>query len=204
MASKLLFGRQNRFVLLRHGQSLANVQKIIVSLAINGTKKEYALSSQGQAEARKAADQILSKYAHDDIVVVASDFSRTQETATIVSNNLGGKCSSFITDVRLRERTFGEFELTSSVNYARVWDEDQASSSHQKFGVEAVDSVLQRAVSAVTELNERYTNHVIILVSHGDTLQILQTFFEGTECCGHRSLEPLATCVPRLMHVKTT
>ena len=41
------------FVLLRHGQSKANVAGVIVSAPANGVLEKYALSDKGKAEAAK-------------------------------------------------------------------------------------------------------------------------------------------------------
>jgi len=40
----------------------------------------------------------------------------------------------------------------------------------------------------------------IILVSHGDTLQILQTYFQGIDPHRHRTLPHLETCTFRLLN----
>ena len=47
----------------------------------------------------------------------------------------------------------------------------------------AVDSVAARASELVRSLQAKHTSRrtTVVLVSHGDTLQILQTVFEGVE-----------------------
>lgn len=60
-----------------------------------------------------------------------------------------------------------------------MWALDQQDDSHTTWNVESVRSVLDRASAAVAQLEKAArvagTYKVFILVSHGDTSQILQT-----------------------------
>lgn len=108
-------------------------------------------------------------------------------------------------DVRLRERLFGELELKSSENYAKVWEFDVHSPTHTEFSVECIADVCDRASSVVLELDRKYpSGHIFVLVSHGDTLQILQTWFANIDPTQHRTLDHLETCKPRLIPQRTS
>ena len=60
-------------------------------------------------------------------------------------------------------------------------------------GLEPADEVLDRTTALVADLEERYAAQTVLLISHGDVLQILQCGFAGSEPGRHRSLAPLAT-----------
>ena len=82
---------------------------------------------------------------------------------------------------------------TGVANYSRVWAADQADAGHPAGGVEPADAVLERATALVTELERRFADRDILLVSHGDTLQILQAGFQRVAATSHRSLPHLGT-----------
>ena len=51
--------------------------------------------------------------------------------------------------------------------------------SNTRYSVESVQQVVERVSSLVTSLEARYTDKYIILTSHADTLQIMQTYLAG-------------------------
>jgi len=173
---------------MRHGESKANVAGIIISTPENGVKQDYALSELGREQARQSAEKT---HLSADTIIFASDFSRARETAEIVAEVIGA-ASPQITPA-LRERHFGEFEEKSNVHYDDVWAHDAHSGDHTEFGVESVNANVKRTTAFILELEERYADEDILLVSHGDTLQILQTAFDRVDAHTHRSLKHLET-----------
>ena len=107
----------------------------------------------------------------------------------------------------LRERCFGEWEGSSSGKYARVWAADETDSGDANGssggggGVEPAAGVLDRATALIVDLERRYSGRDILLVSHGDTLQILQAGFLRMRPSRHRSLPALATAEIRQLHL---
>jgi broad specificity phosphatase PhoE len=53
--------------------------------------------------------------------------------------------------------------------------------------------VLDRVTALVADLERRHAGRDILLVSHGDTLQILEAGFLRLDPSRHRRLSPLAT-----------
>lgn len=178
----------NRYFAMRHGQSLANVAGIIISHPQNGTHPNYALSELGRSQALASA---RASSLGSDTLIYSSDFSRAFETADIVREAVGAQ--EIHVARALRERNFGEYEKTDHTNYARVWEHDATDASHQRKGVESVDDVMDRATALILYLEEQYAGRTILLVSHGDTLQILQTAFQKASGTQHRSLRHLET-----------
>lgn len=179
----------NRYFAMRHGHSIANQQGIIVSHSDNG-RDRFGLSKLGSAQVKES----LQKFGLLDVntIIVSSDFSRARESAEIASNLLG--CVAAISfDLRLRERNFGELELSSDSGYEDVWGEDAVNPDSNHRGVESVNEVMSRVTSVVTEYEDQYSKATILLVSHGDALQILQTAFARMEGSAHRQLDHLHT-----------
>jgi len=193
---------RNIFYLVRHGQSEANVEGIIVSDPSIGTTK-YTLTKRGISQATRAGVKIESIFSsmgfqksqvQDNLIIICSDFARTVATAKCIAKEVGLKESNVNISIALRERYFGDLDGQKDDQYELVWKHDNDSASHSMFGSESVNSVLLRAGNLVTELNEKYTDKVIVLVAHGDVLQILRTGFESQfPPAHHRRGEALLT-----------
>jgi broad specificity phosphatase PhoE len=182
-----LQSRQNTFWVLRHGRSKANAAGVIVSTLENGTLPEWGLTEEGSNQARNAGASLrdalasASAPAPAPLVVVASPFSRTRETALCVADVVDLPPSHVIFDDRLRERDFGDIlEGGSHDRYDDCWRIDQES---QGEGVipgrdrdgESVVAVSSRLRSLLTDLDQQHVGTHILCVSHGDCLQILQS-----------------------------
>ncbi|WP_300671053.1 histidine phosphatase family protein [Desulfoluna sp.] len=188
----------NRYFILRHGHSEANEQGLIVSSPENGIGA-WGLSEKGKADVAQSIEKaIQNEWFNPRIkpVVVSSPFLRALETASIVKKAL--KAEQF-SDMNLRERFFGEFDLKENTNYEKGWESDEADPEHPRFGVESVQSVVTRMVEVIKRTGRRYNEKDIILVTHGDPGQILQCAFDGIDPAKHRSLPPLETAEIRLV-----
>jgi len=182
---------------MRHGHSLANEQAIIVSDPQNGCSG-FGLSEQGSVQVKQSLRQASMLDA--GTMIVCSDFRRARETAEIAHSWLG--CAAPIAvELRLRERNFGEFELTADSGYEDVWRQDKTNPDGRWRGVESVNRVTRRVTSLIREIDERYCDAKILLVSHGDALQILQTAFARRAATDHRQLEHLHTAEIRRLHL---
>ncbi len=190
---KKLSRLKNRYFVMRHGQSMANLQGLIVSTAENGVSS-YGLSNTGKQQVRESvlASQLLDSDSISDIQIISSDFKRARETAEIAAKILKTKQAVFL-DSKLRERNFGDLELTSDKNYQKTWADDAINSSHTNNNVESADAVMQRVTSLLVTLEEQYTARIFLLVAHGDTLQILQTAFKKQPASKQRELVHLET-----------
>jgi broad specificity phosphatase PhoE len=182
---------------MRHGQSLANIEQVIVSLPENGING-YGLSEQGVMQVR---DSVQSDLRFDsNLLIVSSDFKRARESAEI-AHQLLDCVRPLQFDERLRERNFGDWELTSDNAYAIVWSKDELSSDNVENGVESPNQVMQRLSELVYEYEKELSAATILMVSHGDALQILQTAFSKRDASTHRQQQHLQTGeIRRLMN----
>ena len=187
----------NRFSIMRHGQSMANVGGIIVSRIENDRRGDYGLSELGRQQALATARGCGLP---GDTVICSSDFSRARQTAEVVRAHLGAL--EVVIAEALRERCFGEWEGSATDNYARVWAADETNSGHADGNVEPVAAVLDRTTAFIVDLERRYSGRDILLVSHGDTLQILQAGFLRMNPSRHRSLPDLETAEIRQVRLK--
>ncbi len=182
---------KNRYFLARHGKSLANEQGIILSDPREGTTG-FGLTGEGREQVRASAAAAKAQGILDErAFIVSSDFTRARETADIIADVLG--VPSVTLSEKLRERHFGDWEKRDDRHYQDVWDRDRHDPSHTEEGVESVDAVRARTTGLIRELESEHAGEVIVLVSHGDALQILQTAFENVPGSAHRSLRHLDT-----------
>jgi glucosyl-3-phosphoglycerate phosphatase len=186
----------NRFTVMRHGQSKANVAEIIVSCISNDRRGDYGLTDLGREQALAAGRGCGLP---GNTVVCSSDFARARQTAQIVSAYLGAP--EVVIAEALRERCFGDWEGSATGNYALVWAADETNSARADHDVEPVAAVLDRTTGFIADLERRYSGRDILLVSHGDPLQILQAGFLRMDPSRHRSLPPLEPGQVRQLHL---
>lgn len=176
---------RNVYVGLRHGESLANAQGIIISDPARGTS-EFGLTARGREQVR--AQVLASPLLGPHVVIYSSDFARARETAEVAREALGAGPVRLRT--ALRERFFGALEGTTNRNYQRVWPRDLEDPTHTDHDVEPAERVRARAWALVEDLEAAHRDATILLVSHGDPLQLLQTAFLGRGAGEHRALPP--------------
>jgi glucosyl-3-phosphoglycerate phosphatase len=200
----------NRYHAMRHGQSRANTSGIIVSRIETDRRGDYGLSELGRRQADEAARACGLPA---DTVICSSDFNRARQTAEIVRARLGAP--PVVVAAALRERCFGDLEGSTTGNYARVWAADEAGTaqagtaqagsgdavSGDAGGVEPTPAVLDRVTALVADLEQRYAGRDVLLVSHGDTLQILQAGFLRMDPAAHRRLPHLAVAEIRALRL---
>ncbi|CAO3674209.1 unnamed protein product [Umbelopsis vinacea] len=186
----------NRYFIMRHGYSIANDNGLIVSMPENGipttggpTGEGWALHERGKRQVYESATRL-------------SDYL-TRQTAEILHSVLvstsslsGVDIPAPVSNIVLRERGYGDYELQSDSNYDLCWGED-ASETHgenSKHNVESPRSVAERAAEFIKEIESKTQGKTVILVAHGDICQIIQTLFtEGAEPWQHRELEHVNT-----------
>eukprot|EP00904_Undaria_pinnatifida_P004958 jgi/Undpi1/1592/HiC_scaffold_11.g04982.m1 len=185
--------------------SKPNVSGKIVSLMEGGVDPANGLTEEGLAQAQKAGRELKE--------VLTSPFSRARETAEAIRECLDCELRE---EGDLRERGFGEFEgRDDAPSYQKVWALDALSSHHDQFGVEPASEVAARAAAVVKRVLKEvsirrrfYTGEgqpfppgpsAVVLVSHGDALQLLQCLLAGRPLEQHRSLPHLENCGVRAL-----
>mmetsp|Transcript_12072 Transcript_12072/g.14650 ORF Transcript_12072/g.14650 Transcript_12072/m.14650 type:complete len:255 (-) Transcript_12072:536-1300(-) len=172
---------ENIYLLVRHGESLANVEGIISGDPDVGTKK-HGLSAKGKEQAREAAGklhQFLGTRSLElkKVFIRSSPFLRAKETAQILHQELQVP-NELVVTADIRERCFGSLEGQSNTRYNDVWKFDYNSAYHKEFMCESVVEVAERAFKTVIDFEKEHSGDVCVIVAHGDLLQILRTTLE--------------------------
>ena len=178
---------------LRHGQSAANEQGIIVSDPVAGCKG-YGLTPAGRAQVSSAS----SATPHgQDALILCSPFLRTLETARLLAEARG--VENVTPDGRLVERHFGTLEGSSDKCYGQVWELDRRGLHHAHWQVESVRSVWQRFDSLWAECRRRYTDRTVVFVAHGDVLSIGTCGLQQADLTTHHERFAFETAELRLL-----
>ena len=182
----------NKYLIMRHGESEANVAGLIVSDPAIGCER-YGLTELGRQQVlRSVTDYMLANFpteasvSHPISKVICSDFLRTIQTANQLSRILGLPAPQI--EPGLRERFFGDWEGKPDTHYPEIWKLDNEPVSQTIQNIETAIHVRRRGLDVIEKLERQFDNEVILLVSHGDMLQILMTAFFEIPAEQHRSV----------------
>jgi len=169
----------NRFFILRHGESLRNVQHTISSWP---EKSPCPLTKKGEKEAEAAAKELVAKKID---LIFSSDLLRTRQTAEIVGEKIGVKP---VFEEAMRELDMGIFNGQKIDEIAKFFDPEKKLSRLEFYlkrfktrtpeGENYIDAQ-KRIVKFVKEINEKYQGKNILLVSHEMILTLLEVAMEG-------------------------
>ncbi len=185
----------NTYLCMRHAQSIANKTHVIISDPKAGINN-YGLTQEGEQQVLQAI--VTNKELLSVNHIYTSDFLRAYQTALIIAQ----QCNNIpvIKDARLRERFFGQFERTDSENYHKVWDMDCiAENDVACYDVEPIHAVARRMLSFIFDCEKNHYKQNILIVSHGDPLQILYAITHGLSPKQFKSLPHFINAEVRLL-----
>jgi isoleucyl-tRNA synthetase len=155
--------------IVRHGETDWNKQgKIQGSLDI-------PLNEEGKAQAQKAQERIGS----DFDVVISSDRARAIETAQIICPN-----ATIITDERLREKSYGDFEGKTIEEVLKSFPEYKTKNDVRFEKVPNGESFAEfypKVSESLEEILKKYAGKKILIVTHSITLKAAHKFFMGDD-----------------------
>ncbi|MCK4781551.1 class I tRNA ligase family protein [Candidatus Parcubacteria bacterium] len=166
----------NKYFTLRHGLAQQNV-KGIISITPNNN---YHLTKIGEIQIKKAAREIkkLLKTQKLDLIF-ASDFLRTKETAEIIAKETMAKIKF---DKRLWDINLGVWDGKSVLRFKAEF-----LKSNKKLFYEAPEkgetwvNCRKRMIDFIQDVEKKYKNKNILIVSHGDPLWLLGGAMQGLE-----------------------
>ncbi|WP_193106803.1 histidine phosphatase family protein [Brachybacterium sp. FME24] len=173
---------------LRHGESTANVDGVIVSAPGPRALTKVGLTALGRDQAQGAARSAREQGLGVDAVIISSDFARARQTAEEFAGGIGAAAPQL--DQRLRERSFGIHDEGPASSYDLVWAVDRARGAHQD-EVEAVAAVATRVDQVLREADRLTSGAPVVLVAHGDVLQIALALGAGADPHDHRDVPHL-------------
>lgn len=160
----------NTYYLVRHGETIWN------TLGQTQGHGNSPLTELGELQAENVASA-LSEYPID--MIYCSDLGRAVQTAEIIGNHLGVEV---LPTKSLREMGFGEWEGMQIKNIEEKYPETfkMWRSQPDKVnipGAENLNIVKDRQDKLIDELNKKYDNKHILLVSHSVTVRVMLLSF---------------------------
>ncbi len=166
----------NKYFVMRHGESESNIKNNMHGVVSSRAETVDHLTLKGQAQVGKTAKYLKGK--KFDLIFV-SPFMRTRETLDILKKNLGFKDEQIIFDERLVELNAGDFE-------GKPWDEYRGMFKNEKdrfmspiHGGESLLDVKKRMGDFIYELEEKYQDKKILIISHGSPLWMFFCVLNG-------------------------
>ncbi|MBU5306226.1 histidine phosphatase family protein [Clostridioides mangenotii] len=160
----------NTFYIVRHGQTNWNIQ---------GKTQGHGnsdLTESGESQAKQLAESLVNRNID---YIYSSDLGRAVQTAELIGNKLGLKVE--MTE-GLREMGFGVWEglLIKEIqkDYAdtyKTWRDEPHMVNIP--GGETLHIIKQRVDKFIEEINEKYDNKNIVLVTHSITLRVMLLSF---------------------------
>ncbi|MEG1312341.1 MAG: histidine phosphatase family protein [Romboutsia sp.] len=163
----------NTFYIVRHGQTNWNI------LGKTQGHENSDLTENGEKQAKELSE-VMIDYPID--YIYSSDLGRAVQTAQIISNKLG---LNIIKTPALREMGFGIWEglLIKEIkqNHASTYDVWRNQPHLVDIeGGETLHVIKERTDNFIKEINDKYDNKHILLVSHSVTVRAMLLSFIGS------------------------
>jgi glucosyl-3-phosphoglycerate phosphatase len=171
-------------VLVRHGRTPYNA-----SMRLQG-QIDIPLDEVGRWQAAEGAAALASS--HRAATVVSSDLSRAADTALAYAQALGDG-AAVVTDERLRERAFGEWEGMTGDEISARWPDEYAAwrqgAEPAGAGAETKADVARRMQTAITEYADALDGDAcLVVVSHGAAISLAVTALLGLDPTSWRGI----------------
>jgi len=165
---------KNHYLVLRHGQTFYQISEKKLAYPWP-EKKPILLTKEGEKQIEEAAKRL--KKASIDFIY-ASDVSRARHSASIVKKIIKFK-KRIIFDKRLREIGFGIFNSKSVKSFEKYFKSSQERVKRKVPGGENYEEVLKRVFSFLAEIDKKYKDKNILIVSHQAPLLLLSGKVKG-------------------------
>jgi len=160
----------NTYFLLRHGEARSNKDDFVSSWP---EKKYNPITLEGKKQIQKIIP-VLKKEKID--LIFSSDLLRTAQTAKMVAKNL---CLKINFDKRLREISFGVLNGKKEEEWDIFFGTRLNRFVKRPLNGENYRDIRKRLVRFLREVEKKYENKNILIISHGAILFSLQVIIMG-------------------------
>jgi len=162
---------RNKYILMRHGETRYQENKIPMIY----TEEEnlgISLTEKSKKKLEKVAKELKEKNID---VIYSSPYVRTKQTAEIIAKEI---CKDIIFDKRLIDIKLGALHGKSVLGYYETYIKHKSFSNKHEGG-ESWGDVQKRVIDFIEEIDKKYINKKILIVSHGDPVWFLAGFLKG-------------------------
>jgi len=161
----------NKYFVMRHGEAENNVENIVSS----DVHASYGITDRGRAQIEAHIPELKKSRITR---IISSPFRRTKETAQIIASALGRSVEE---DSRLGELDFGTFSGKSYDSFLVFEDQHMLKYSDPIQNGESYLDAKKRFGSVLYELEQKYKNETILIVSHGIASEVLEAVVQGAD-----------------------
>ena len=147
----------------RHGQTIWNVQNKVCGIT------DVELTEKGREQAKALASAVADKNIN---VIISSPLKRAVETSKIVSEICNIPME---TDERLIEQNYGIYEGVDRKNEEFL--SNKRNFAYKYPGGESMMQVAYRVYGLLDEINGKYKDKNVLIISHGGVCRIINTYF---------------------------
>lgn len=153
-----------RIIFVRHGETVFNADSRYQG------HTDAPLSDLGRRQAERVAERLSGEQV---AAIYSSDLSRALDTAEAVARRLS---LPVITDARLRECSFGDWEALTvneiAERYPDLFENYRRDSvTHRPPNGERLEALQERVAQAVIEIVERHPNDTVVIATHGGPIR---------------------------------
>lgn len=165
----------NTYIVMRHGETTGNLRGLIM----DDPNEKTELTPEGVAIVKEAARKIKNTIPD---LIITSPLDRTQKTAEIMATELGIATDTIVVDERLTEMHLGPtFNGKKWEDYHNLYPKTIALFNMAPEGGESYQSVRRRVLSVVFELEKKYKDKKILIVTHGAPAWLMYTGAQGMD-----------------------
>jgi len=170
---------KNRYFFLRHGKNIHQTELKDIAYYWPDDNPPCTLIEEGREGVKETAETLKDKQID---LVFCSDILRCRETAKIVAEIIGFDQDKIIYDVRLRDWNWGDFGGKPKVEFWNFYNNDKMKA----FDIstpngESWNECKERLIKVFNEIEEEFQNKNILIVSHGDSLWLLEGYIKNID-----------------------
>ncbi|HQK63860.1 MAG TPA: histidine phosphatase family protein [Candidatus Staskawiczbacteria bacterium] len=165
---------KNKYFLLRHGQTIFQKEKI-ERIYSDDEYVSLEITQEGREKIAKQAEILKEKNID---LIFSSPLLRARQSAQIVSEILG---SPIIFDDRLVDMKMGEFSGQATSVYDDFFLIKKLGLENRPNGGENWVDILARMKSLIGDIEAKYENKNILIVSHGEPLWLWAAHSSGAK-----------------------
>jgi isoleucyl-tRNA synthetase len=158
----------NRIFVMRHGEAAHN----IAGVADSGGLTDYHLTERGEREARAAVEALAKQGVKIDLIY-SSPLTRARETAKLAAEVFGILPDAVLIDKRLTEIDFGHLNGQPIAEYQSRFPDSLTRFEAAPQRGENFSELKRRLGDFIFELDSRYHNRNVLLISHGSPAAML-------------------------------
>lgn len=165
-----LNGSKNKYFVIRHGEADNNV----LNVCSKNLKDEHHLTENGKKQILASARELKNKKID---LIITSPYFRTKESAEILAKELG--VTEVLEEGRMEEVNVGELGGKNVLEYYNLFSSLEERFSKASERGETLNDVKKRVSEFLYDINKKYSNRNILIVSHENPSWLLMAGAQG-------------------------